>query len=146
MATFYSEQVTAGNRSPAGRGDTGKVKVYWGEYVTVGTEAQDDIIEMVDIPAGSLVIGGGITWSADCGTCTLDVGITGGTVDAFVDGANAGTAAGGAMFIPADLTDSLAAYFGSADSIDVEVQTATGTLTAGVTITVYALVVEAHDS
>lgn len=136
MPTFYSEQATALNASPARRDDAGeRVRTKTAVYTTDGTEVQGDVIQMVTMDANSIVLGGYVKSSADAGTATMDVGITGGTTDAFLDGIDIGAGATFNRFAPADATDEAALVFSSADTIDILIKTATGALTAGVTFT-----------
>jgi hypothetical protein len=104
--------------------------------------ASSDVIEAIRYPAGSVIHYAGIQTIAvdDATTLTLDLGITGGDVDGYVDGYDQAAAAAGdyALMIedPTEREVNL-----TADSIDVLFATLTGTLTVG-KIRVYALITD----
>ena len=95
--------------------------------------AAGDIIEAVDIPATSMILNAGVevitATSGGAADVTLDLGVTGVDVDAFVDGFDLDAAAAGAY------TQNAAAFqpivVSSADTVDIEIQTATTAPTAG---------------
>lgn len=107
--------------------------------------AQGDIIEAVPVPADCYVIGGGLeVITAMSGTstdATLDVGITGGTVDALVDGFDIDAASAGDVVAanPMEIQ-----HVAANDTIDILVATQTGTITAG-KVRVWALIVPMGD-
>jgi len=105
--------------------------------------AATDTVECIVVPAGTLVLKAGIQCIDvdDATTLTLDLGLTGGDVDEFVDGFDHAEAAAGAYSAylatdPVHLVPST-----SADTIDLLVATLTGTLTVGKT-RVWALMVD----
>jgi hypothetical protein len=89
-----------------------------------GNLSAADIWEALSIPAGSVVTEVGIAiLTAEGGTATADVGLTGVSADGFLDGVNLNAAAG---ICYNSLNTSAAAdtyssghYFSSADTIDV---------------------------
>lgn len=98
--------------------------------------AQGDVIEVIDVPAGSVVWAAGFqVMSVMTGTstdATLDFGITGGDVDSFVDGFDLdGAAANAYSAIPAG-TIGGKYLVTSNDTLDLLVVTQTGTITGGV--------------
>lgn len=102
--------------------------------------ASSDTIEAIRFPAGSVIEYAGIQTIAvdDATTLTLDLGITGGDVDAYVDGYDqAAAAAGDYATMIKDISDTQVNT--TADSIDVLFATLTGTLTVG-KIRVFALI------
>lgn len=107
--------------------------------------AAADVIEAITVPAGTYILGAGIQTVAvdDATTLTLDVGITGGDVDQWVDGYDQAAAAVGAFStLPATAAPGLFGMVGAtADTIDVLFATLTGTLTVG-KIRVWALLAE----
>jgi len=108
--------------------------------------AAADVIEAINVPAGSVILNAGVevTTAPSGGTGTvLDVGVTGVDADVFVDGFAFDSASAG------DYAQNAAAFqpvvIGSAaDTIDVLVQAATTVSTAGV-IRVWAVLVDASD-
>jgi hypothetical protein len=105
--------------------------------------ASSDVIEAIRFPAGVLLLGAGIQTIAvdDATTLTLDLGITGGDVDGFVDGYDQAAAAAGDYATSLFDTSEIHTIMTTADSIDVLFATLTGTLTVG-KIRVWALVVD----
>lgn len=100
--------------------------------------AAADVIQCIDIPAGTMVLGGSIKKTeAPSGTvsvCTLDLG-TGAEVDLFVDGFDYYAATTGDWAQPAAAWAPLVNT--AADTVDVVVASLTGTLTDGdVTVSV----------
>lgn len=103
--------------------------------------AAADVIEVITIPAGTVVLGAGIQLidAANSTTLTLDVG-TGTDADEWVDGFDAQGGTEGAY--GTDLSASpVWNTYGSADTIDVTLATLTGTLTTG-KVRVYALMLD----
>lgn len=124
--------------------DLAEVAAKKGSAIAVG-----DVIEGLYIPAGSQVLFAGLQVIEEMtGTstdATLDVGRTGGDVDAWVDGfdldgASAGdyATAASAAITPAQV------FFAGAGTIDVLVATQTDTITGG-KIRVFAHVVDHSD-
>lgn len=98
--------------------------------------AQADVIEVLEVPAGSLVLEAGFeVTSVMTGTstdATVDFGITGGDVDAFVDGFDLdGASAGAYSAIPA-ATIGGKYLVTTQDTLDLLIVTQTGTITGGV--------------
>lgn len=91
-----------------------------------------DVIQALNIPVGAQVLSGGIeVMEATTGTgtnVTIDVGITGGDVDAYVDGFDLDGAAVGAYAANGIGTPAIVS---TADTIDILVATLTGTLLTG---------------
>jgi len=79
MATLtYSDEITAKAASPGEKFmNLSHLKTATFNYTTLGTEVADSIIELVELPAGSTVLGFSMQWE-DCGTSTGDVGVTSG--------------------------------------------------------------------
>jgi hypothetical protein len=106
--------------------------------------AATDVIEVLDIPAESVVLSAGYeVTAAITGDVTLDVGVTGIDADNFIDGATlaAATAVGtyaqqAAAFQPIILQ--------SADTLDVLIATSTTAISAGA-IRVWAVVCSVAD-
>lgn len=104
--------------------------------------AQADVIQALDIPAGTVILMGGVqVTEAMAGTSTdttLDVGITGGDVDNLVDGFD---------FDGASLSDYAVTgvnepvVVSADDTIDILIATQTGTITGG-KLRVFALLVD----
>lgn len=105
--------------------------------------AAADIVEVIDIPAGSIVLGAGIFNKvvADSTTLTLSVG-TGVDDNEWVDAFNAKGAVGtyGTDLNP----DTNWKTYAAADTVDVTFATLTGTLTTG-KVVVYVLMADVHD-
>lgn len=106
--------------------------------------ALNDVIETLDIPGETLVFAAGIiVKEAMAGTSTdlaLDLGVTGGDVDVFVDGFDFDAAAVGDQATPA-FAGTNPTYIASDDTLDILIQAQTGTFTGG-KITVWALCVD----
>lgn len=102
--------------------------------------AQADVIQAIPVPAGSLLLGGGAkVVSVMTGTstdATIDIGITGGTVDALVDGFDLDGAAANATVLANPME---VQYVASNDTVDILIATQTGTITGGV-IRVFAII------
>lgn len=102
--------------------------------------AQGDVITAIPVPEDCLLLGGGLkVTEAHAGTSTdltLDVGVTGGTVDALVDGFD---------FDGASVGDTVLAnpmevqYVTANDTVDILLTTMTGTTTGG-KVLVYAII------
>lgn len=97
--------------------------------------AATDVVEVADIPAGTMIFGGTMeVLTAMTGTATdltLDMGVTGGDVDAFVDGFDFDAAAVGDLATPAAAAGSLPVWVASDDTVDILIATQTGTFTGG---------------
>jgi len=82
--------------------------------------AGGDVVQLVDVPADSMIIAGALEVLEACGNAqvTLDIGITGGDVDCFVDGSV--LAAGFTPFLEAAVgaSGANARILTSADTID----------------------------
>ena len=106
--------------------------------------AANDVIQAIRYKAGSIIHYAGIQTMVvdDATTLTLDLGITGGDTDAYVDGYDQAAAAAGAYAtMLMDATDLQVNT--AAGSIDVLFATLTGTLAVG-KIRVYALITDAN--
>lgn len=106
--------------------------------------AANDVIEVIDVPAGSLVYSVGIEVLEDMtGTSTdlaLDVGVTGGDVDVFIDGFDFDAASAGDYAALAS-AGARPVQFAAADTIDILIAAQTGTFTGG-KIRVFAVMVD----
>lgn len=110
----------------------------WAEAAVVkgSALANADVIEALRIPAGSIIMQAGLkTIVAPTGASsdvTVDLGVTGGDVDQWVDGydLDAGTAGQIATPVAAGTTDPML-YLASSDTIDILFVTATTPPTAG---------------
>ena len=79
----------------------------------------DDILEVLRIPAKTLVLAVGLdVTKAEGGTCTIDVG-DGATVDGYLDGVNANTVASYCSTLSTEAFDG-GKYYAAADTIDVK--------------------------
>lgn len=96
--------------------------------------AQGDVIECIDVPAGTLVQAVVVeVIEAHAGTSTdltLDIGITGGDVDQWVDGFDFDGASVG-DYAPFAAGGTAPTLVTSADTIDILLTTMTGTTTGG---------------
>lgn len=94
--------------------------------------AQGDIIEAVNLPAGTMLLGGGaIKLAAMTGTSTdltFDIGFTGNDEDNLVDGWDFDGAAVGSVATPGNQVPQIIT---SADTIDILFTTQTGSVTGG---------------
>ena len=94
--------------------------------------AQGDVIELVDVPADTLIIGGCVEVLEAVGNSnvTMDLGFTGGDVDCFIDGS--ALAAGFQPFLNAAIgvSGSNPKMVTSADTIDALIISSAGTETA----------------
>jgi hypothetical protein len=96
--------------------------------------ASSDTIEALVIPAGTRILDAGIQCIVpdNSTTLTLDLGMTGGTVDHYVDGYDFAAAAAG-DYSASDSNAIIAAQIvgATADTLDVLFATLTGTLSTG---------------
>lgn len=110
--------------------------------------AQGDVIEALYLPAGTQVLFAGLqVMEVMTGTstdATVDLGITGGDVDAFVDGFDLDGAAAEAYATVASAAVTPATFLSTADTLDILVVTQTGTITGG-KIRVFAHVLDVSD-
>lgn len=108
------------------------VPIMYSKEVDLTDVSASDVVVGPTIPAGTLLLGGGLeVITAHTGTstdCTLDVGITGGDVDVFVDGFDFDAASVGDFANSGVQTQTVVS---TADTLDVLVATQTGTTTAG---------------
>lgn len=109
--------------------------------------AQGDVIEVIDLPAGSYCMAAGLeVISVMTGTstdATVDLGVTGGDVDMFIDGFDLdGASAGAFSAIPAATIGSKT-FQSSADTLDLLIVTQTGTITGG-EVRVFALIMDVN--
>lgn len=110
-------------------------EIDWAEALTAkgSALADNDVIEVLRIPAGSVILGAGaqVVTAVDATTATVDFGVTGGDVDEWVDGldikATAGTHSTQLAVSPNLTTVS------TADTLDALLLTVTGTLSTGKT-------------
>ena len=95
--------------------------------------AAADIIEALTIPANTMIVSAGMECTAiHTGTstdCALDLGVTGGDPDAFVDAFDFDAAAAGAYAVPA--APGCAIVGSAADTLDILIQAQTGTTLTG---------------
>jgi len=105
--------------------------------------AATDVIEALNIPAGTQVLAAGakVVTAADSTTLTVDVG-TGADADEWVDGFDAKSTAG-TYSADLDAVPNRNTY-GTADTIDVTLATLTGTLTSG-KLWVWALFLDLNE-
>ena len=99
--------------------------------------AQADVIQCIKVPKGTQVLFAGlevITQMTGSSTdATLDLGVTGGDVDAFVDGIDLDASVAGTYGTPATAAITPAtSFFTAAGTIDLLIVTQTGTITGGV--------------
>lgn len=104
--------------------------------------AASDVVTVLRVPAGTLIMAGGveIVTPGDSTTLTYDVG-TGVDADVFVDGVDGKSAAGTYAQAPAAYQPVLAV---AEDTVDVTLATLTGTLTTG-KIRVWAMFCDVTD-
>ena len=100
MATYnatHSGGGTAGHPSSANKVYVLTSPVY--DAVDNTDLEQGDIVQLFDIPADTMIVGGCVENLEASGNeqITFDVGITGGDVDMFIDGADSDQAAGYAL-------------------------------------------------
>jgi hypothetical protein len=113
------------------------------DYASALTEkgsalAAADVIQLIDIPAETMVLNAGaeVTTAANSTTLTVDVGVTGVDTDQFVDGFDGKSSAGTHAQNPAAFQPVIVGA--SADTLDVTFATLTGTLSTG-KLRVYAV-------
>ena len=98
-----------------------------------GVLAAADVIEAIDVPAGTMVLNAGFEVTAvatgESNDNTLDLGITGVDADCFVDGFDLDAAAAGAYAQNAAAFQPL--IVGAADTIDLLIATASTAPTGG---------------
>lgn len=98
--------------------------------------AQGDTLEAIYLPAGSIVLAAGVYVEEAVGgtvsVSTVDLGITGGDVDAFVDGFNLYAATAGAYSaLPAVSATGPVSVGATSDTLDLLLATQTGNITSG---------------
>jgi len=153
MATKYSEQLANKNTSVLASfplPGLGKLELLYGRFeIDTGEPnlAVGDVIQMCEQEADTAILAGLVLFDdfQNAGTVTFDVGRTGGTVDAFLDGISANVASGKgvALFAPADATDRAALYASAADTIDLlTIDGGSGTFVDGAEIEMFVLVVK----
>lgn len=102
--------------------------------------AATDVIEVIDVPAGTMVLNAGLQVTAvatgESNDTTVDLGITGVDADCFVDGFDLDAAAANAYAQNAAAFQPL--IVGTADTIDLLIATATTAPTGG-TVRVWAV-------
>jgi hypothetical protein len=108
--------------------------------------AADDIIETIYMPAGTVILNAGLQCMVadDATTLTLHLGITGGDIDEYVVSFDHAAAAAGA-YAPQLATDPTWNLITTADTLDIELATLTGTLTSG-KVRVWALLVDVNNA
>ena len=110
--------------------------------------AAADVITAITVPANTVILHAG--WevtTVHAGTSTaavLDFGVTGGNVDAFLDGFALDAASAGDYSSPTADNFNTVVVGGTADTIDVLLQAMTGTTTAGV-LRCYAILMDVDD-
>ena len=104
--------------------------------------AAGDSLGVLNIPATTLVLAGGATNTTPEGAAsTVDIGLTGGDVDLFVDGGDANSA-GTTSSNGAGLDgDNQSHYFAAADTIDMLIGVS-GAVTDSAVIKVWAVIVD----
>lgn len=113
-----------------------------------GAIAVGDVIEAIRVPAGFQVLFAGIqkitAMTGSSTDTTFDLGITGGDVDAFVDGWDYDAAAVNAYATPASASITPATFLTTGDTIDILIATQTGTITGGI-VRVFAHLLDCND-
>ena len=152
--TAFSSFVTTGATHQSIGGNNNKPYVVsnyidLSEVAAEAAIAQGDTIQAIAVPAGSYVQFAGLqVMEVMTGTstdATLDFGVTGGDVDAWVDGFDLDGAAAGAYAAAATASITPAqTFFASADTLDILVATQTGTITGGV-IRAFAVICPVAD-
>ena len=105
-----------------------------------------DVLQVLDIPAETLIMEAGIeVITALSSSATMDLGITGGNLDNFVDGFDFDAASVGAFSSPADDNFPPDVLGGTSDTLVIEIQTQTGTTTGG-KIRLYAVLMDISDT
>jgi len=125
MATYnatHSGGGTAGHPSSANKVYVLTSPVY--DAVDNTDLEQGDVVQLFDIPADTLIIGGCVEQLVGSGNeqITYDVGITGGDVDMFIDGADSDQAAGYSvpfLMAASGAQDSNPALVTTADTVDM---------------------------
>lgn len=139
MATISLAPALTADTSPQGHANVKRPYMVWKEVDLAAAAtakgsalAAADVIEVLRIPAGTILLGGfAKKTAAMTGTSTdltLDVGVTGGDVDVTVDGWDFDAAAVGAVNNSGVQTQT---YFGASDTLDILIATQTGTVTGG---------------
>ena len=109
--------------------------------------AANDVIPGLTIPANTVILHAGFeVTEAHAGTSTdveLDFGITGGDLDNFVDGFDFDAASVGA-YAPTPAAYAPVIVGGTSDTIDIEIQSMTGTTTGG-KIRMFAVCMDIDD-
>lgn len=108
--------------------------------------AAADVIQALDIPVGTVIIAAGlkvITAQTGSAALTLDVGITGGDVDNFVDGFDLVAAAAGDYSVT-PTAFAVVNVGATADTLDVLIASLTTTNTGG-TFEVWAVLVDVNS-
>lgn len=104
----------------------------YSKVVDLAGATASDVFEGPTVPANSIILSGGlVVTEAHAGTSTdmtLDVGVTGGVVDNFVDGFDMDAASVTNVGYNVSQTDVVVT---TEDTVDVLVATQTGTTTAG---------------
>jgi hypothetical protein len=111
--------------------------------------AAADVIQALHIPAGSYVLFAGLqvieVATGESADVTLDFGVTGGDVDAWVDGFDLDAAAAGAFAAAASASITPAqTFFAAADTLDILIATATTAPTGGV-VRAFAVVCDVSE-
>lgn len=152
MATISMASTGTGHANRTNRRTPYLVEAYL-DLADAATEkgsalAASDVIQVISVPAGTQVLFAGFQVKEEMtGTstdATLDFGITGGDVDAFVDGFDLDGASAGAYATVASAAVSPATFVSTADTLDLLIATATGTITGGV-LRVYAVLMDVSD-
>ena len=148
MATVTSLAKAAGGRgNPSSKPYLVEVEIDLAAAATAkgSALAAADVIEAITVGANTVVMSAGaeITAAPAGGNgCTFDLGITGGDVDAFVDGMTVTGASVGDYAFKAGQTPVLIG--GTSDTIDIEIQAMTGTTTGG-KLRMFAVVMNVDD-
>ena len=110
--------------------------------------AAGDVVPGLTVPAKTAILHAGFeVTEAHAGSstdCTLDLGITRGNIDNFVDGFDFDAASVGDFSNPAADNFAPVVVGGTSDTLDIEIQTQTGTTTGG-KIRLYALFIDISD-
>ena len=118
------------------------------DRVTAGATAlaAGDSLQVISVPANTLVLACGITTEVvEGGTATVDIGLTGGDVDLFVDGGDANTLGTTACNGAGLDGDNQSHYFAAADTIDI-LMGVSGALNDGAKIKVWAVLVDCSST
>ena len=104
----------------------GGLQVPSGGYISAVLDCSVDNIssgavwQALSVPAGTMVKNVGVVClTAEGGTLTVDIGLTGGDVDAFIDGFDGNTANGMDQSVGSAYAYTGGKYFAAADTIDV---------------------------